>query len=347
MTVSDTSLGQNSAVRWVVAVLFSLLAFIGAVGSVVGYWAHNVLFDTETWVETVGPIGTDPVVTDALSEYATGEITEFLDPTARLTEFFPDALAPLAEVIGAAVEQAIAEETAEFFTSDRYAELWNGLNQTAHTAVVAIIRDQVPFLSTAEGVVSVDLVPVVTPIVDRVIVRARQIGDSLPDILLGAVDFDDALAEIIAEYERDGPPERLSNVVIYESDRLAAVQHSAALFDRLVVVFPILTVLLAVGAVVIAPGRRWMIPVLLVGAALAWWLSMLLADFLIVRLVEGVASGDAADVAEALLQAVTARLDGLLTTLLFTALLAGGVAAGWMLLYRPGQPEESGSYSKM
>lgn len=188
-------------IRWAIAGVLAVLAFVGAIGSVVGYWSHNVLFDTDTWVETVGPIGTDPVVTDALADYTAAELNALLDPTGRLTTLVPPVLTPLAELVGGAIENVIAEETLAFFESDLYDDLWNGLNRTAHTAVVAIIRDQVPFISTDEGEVAVDLIPILTPIVDQIVERTQEIGSAIPEFLLDRVEFDDALVDLIAQYE--------------------------------------------------------------------------------------------------------------------------------------------------
>jgi hypothetical protein len=313
---------ERRPIRWALAGILALLAFVGAIGSAVGYWSHNVLFDTEKWVETVGPIGTDPVVTEALADYTAGQLNEFLDPTGRLTSILPERLAPLGALAGGAIENIINQDTAEFFQSELYDNLWNGLNETAHTAIVGIVRDQVPFLSTDEGLVTVDLIPVLTPIVDGVVTRTQEIGRSVPEFVLDRVEFDDALGELIAQFETEGLPSHLSEVVIWESERLAAVQQTVALFDRLVIILPILTLLLAAGSVLVAPRRQLMIPVLLLGAALAWWLSILITDLVIANILSGITSENAAEIAEALLEGVTAGLDDLLTILL----LIGGVA---------------------
>lgn len=321
---------ERHVVKWAFAILFSILAFLGAVGSAVGIWAHDVLFDTDSWVETVGPVGTDPVVTEALADYTAGQLIDFLDPTTRLTGLLPDALAPLGEMAGGAIENVIQDETQSFFESDFYRDFWNGLNRTAHTAVIAVVRDQVPFLSTAEGTVSVNLEPIVTPIVDRVIVRLRQIADVVPDFVFNGVEFDDGIRALINEYETAGLPEGLSDVVIYESERLGAVQQSVILFDRLVIVLPVLTLIFAGLAVFLAPRRTWMAVILLFGAAGAWLLSIWITDVIIGQLLAGIVSEDATDVAEALLNGVTAGLDDLLRLMLLIAAVAGAGVMAWI-----------------
>lgn len=111
--------------------------------------------------------------------------------------------------------------------------------------------------------------------------------------------------------------------MIWESERLAAVQELVALFDRLVIVLPLVTLALAAGSLWMAPNRLLMIPILLLGVALAWLLSMVIVDWVIAQVLGGITSENAAEVAEALLVGITAGLDDLLTTLLIIGGLAG------------------------
>jgi hypothetical protein len=299
-----------------------------------------VLLDTESWVETVGPVGTAPEVTDALSRYFSAELNDFLAPTQRLQDLAPDALDNLAARAGGLIESVVESETRSFFEGETYESLWIGLNESAHSAAVAIIRDQVPFFSTAGGEVSVDLTPLLSRIVDRVVEILREVGDAVPQVVLDRTEFDDNLEELITAYETEGLPDRFSNVVVFESERLGAIQQTVALFDRLVWVLPVLTVLFAVGAVWLAPDRIRMGLVLLAGAVAVWLLSIWIINVLVSTIVSGVVSEQAAVVARTVLETVT---DGLSTLLLVLTL--GGLAAGAGLFVwsRRREPEESGA----
>lgn len=331
---SENGSSARQPYRWGLAAVFTLLAIVGAIGSVVGQWSHGVLFDTDSWVETVGPIGTSPEVTGALSDAVARELNEFLDPVGRLTEALPDALAPLGEFAGEAIENTIEEETREFFQSELYAKVWVELNRRGHTAVVAFVRDQVPFFSTADGVVSVDLEPLLSPIVDRVVIRIEELGEAIPDLLLDRVEFDDALANLISDYQAEGFPEHLNDVVVYRSDRLATVQQTVAVFDRLVVVLPIFTLLVAAAAIVAAPDRLLMLPVLLLGVALAWLGSVLVVNAIIANIIATIASANAAEVAGVLLNAITSGLSNLLIVLLIAAGVSGIAATAGLTYFR-------------
>ena len=312
--------------RWAIVVVLVLLAMVSSVGAAIGRWTHTTLFDTDAWVEVVGPIGTDPIVTDALSEAVSDALIEWAMPTERLENILPDFLDPVAVEVGAEIETFIVEETTTFFESDLYEDLWFGINETAHRAVVAIIRDQVPFVSTAGGVVSVDLRPLAEAIVDRLIVRLESLGEVVPDFVIEQFEIDDVIQDFIDQYEEEGVPEQLGDVVIYESDRLASVQQAVATFDRLVFVMPLIALLFAVLAVVVAPSRLVMIPILVGAAAIAWLLSLLGINLLLDNIVSGITNQNAAEVADLLFTTVTEGLQILLIGLIVIAVLIAFVS---------------------
>ncbi len=79
----------------------------------------------------MGPISSDPGVSDALASAVSRELIEFLEPTVRFETLLPDPLEPVAVQMGTAVEEIIIEETDEFFHGNLFDELWLGLNETA------------------------------------------------------------------------------------------------------------------------------------------------------------------------------------------------------------------------
>jgi hypothetical protein len=83
--------------RWSTAIALAIFAMVGVVASVSAFWAHRVLFDTDTWMDTVGPIGTNEVVTGALADRISSDLIEWLDAENRLETLLPPVLAPLAD----------------------------------------------------------------------------------------------------------------------------------------------------------------------------------------------------------------------------------------------------------
>ena len=60
-----------------------VLTILSITVTTVDTWAHRTLLNTNAWVETVAPLGTDPQVTAALANYVTDQIVTTLDLQAR------------------------------------------------------------------------------------------------------------------------------------------------------------------------------------------------------------------------------------------------------------------------
>jgi hypothetical protein len=320
--------------RWSVAIVMLILATAGLVGSVASRWVDDVLFDTDTFMETVGPIGTSDVVTGALGDKFSGTLIDWIDAENRLSELLPPVLAPMAGRIADRVDGIITDETDKFFASDVYENVWLGLARSVHTAAAAIIRDQIPFVTTEGGEVTVDLIPIMTPIVDRVFDRLTELGEAIPQVILDQVDFDDSIAQVIDTYETEGLPDWLGEVQVYSSDRLATIQKTTALLDRLVWVLPVVTLLLAIGALYFAPRRGRMMVAVFAAAGVAWLVASLLVSNLIETVVGNIESTTAAAVADEVFTGVTAGLTRILLILGVVGVVSALAVGAWLYFSR-------------
>lgn len=317
-----------------------ILATAGFVGSVASRWIDDVLFDTDTFMETVGPVGTTDVVTGALADKFSGTLIDWIDAENRLTELLPPVFAPMAGRIADRVDEIITDETDKFFASDVYENAWLGLARSVHTAAVAIIRDQIPFVSTEGGEVTVDLIPIMTPIVDRVFARLTELGEAIPQAIMDQVDFDDTIAQVIDTYQTEGLPDWLGEVEVYTSGRLATIQKTTGLLDRLVWVLPVVTILLAIGALFFAPRRGRMLMVMLGAAGVAWLAASLLVTQLISPVVGNIESTTAAAVADEVFTGITSGLTRILLILGVGSAVAALAVGVWLYFSRE-RPEEA------
>lgn len=317
-----------------------ILATAGFVGSVASRWIDDVLFDTDTFMETVGPVGTTDVVTGALADKFSGTLIDWIDAENRLTELLPPVFAPMAGRIADRVDEIITDETDKFFASDVYENAWLGLARSVHTAAVAIIRDQIPFVSTEGGEVTVDLIPIMTPIVDRVFARLTELGEAIPQAIMDQVDFDDTIAQVIDTYQTEGLPDWLGEVEVYTSGRLATIQKTTGLLDRLVWVLPVVTILLAIGALFFAPRRGRMLMVMLGAAGVAWLAASLLVTQLISTVVGNIESTTAAAVADEVFTGITSGLTRILLILGVGSAVAALAVGVWLYFSRE-RPEEA------
>ena len=53
-------------------------------------WARATAFNTDKWVETVGPIAEDPAVQQALGNWMTTELMGAIDPEAFFASVLPE-----------------------------------------------------------------------------------------------------------------------------------------------------------------------------------------------------------------------------------------------------------------
>ena len=78
--------GENPKrrVRRTFVTLLIILTAIGVAASTTAVWAHQVVFDTDRFVETVGPLIDDPNVQDALATRLSDAVMTGLDVENRV-----------------------------------------------------------------------------------------------------------------------------------------------------------------------------------------------------------------------------------------------------------------------
>src|SRR5207342_2207947 len=97
-----------------------VLTILSITVTTVDTWAHRTLLNTNAWVETVAPLGTNPQVTAALASYVTDQIVTTLDLQSRaqnaLEQAAPQA-AFLAGPITNAIQGFVHDKLLAFFNS--------------------------------------------------------------------------------------------------------------------------------------------------------------------------------------------------------------------------------------
>src|SRR6186997_2015917 len=102
-------------------------------------WAHRTLLNTNEWVDTVGPLGTDTQVKAALANFVTTQIVTTLDLEQRAQDALEQA-APQAAFLAGAITNAIQgfvhDKLVLFFDSSACATQWTEANRIAHQQAV-------------------------------------------------------------------------------------------------------------------------------------------------------------------------------------------------------------------
>jgi hypothetical protein len=234
-----------------------VLACIVLVASVVGLWARRNFLDTGRFVDRAGPLIEEPAVQAALSARITEQVMTLVDPEALFEEVLPERGQLLAVPLNNAVEGFVGDQVQAFVATDGFEQLWTGAIAVAHQSAVRVLRDESEVVTSDDGQITLNLLPVVNAVLARITARS-------PEILGRQVDIPDVTVDEIPEAAITRVesalgvelPDDFGQFTVYDDGKLTAVQEGISLFDRLVVVLLPLGVVLAGLALWFSPRRR-------------------------------------------------------------------------------------------
>lgn len=329
----------RAAVRTWLALVLVVLASLSVVTATVAVWAHNEVFDTERFMETVEPALEDPAFYSALStrlseqtlealdlenrvsnslaqldEYLSEALVGAIDPDPRVQEllsrFERPSLTALAPGIAETLEARIVTRIDGFITSDEFEPRFLALVRQAHEAAVALLRDdraELPNVYVQEGEVRLNLIPLVTESLQRVgdEVRGFLPDLSLPDAISDRVDEGRAQ---LGEALQAQLPEDFGQLTIMSQADLTELQEGAQRLDQLVWALLILAMMLLVLSVVVSPTRRRTLIQLGIGVAVGLVVGWVIVRRLQESILAQIANPDGEQAARALLSGVASSL---------------------------------------
>jgi hypothetical protein len=325
---TDTNRARRRGSRWrsVLVVVLVILSCISLLVAVVGVWARRNVLDTDRFVDRVDALADDPAIQEALSIRLTDELMTLIDPETFFEEVLPDRGAILAAPLANAVEGFVREQVQAFVASDAFEQVLVGVVERAHSLATRVLKDDVDLPEAPDGTVTLNLLP----LIDQILAR---ISEASPEIFGREIDIpeitvDDLPAEAIARLEDTlgrQLDDRFGQIVIYQKGRLESVQEAVRLFQAVVVVSVIATVLFAAAALWLSRRRRRTLIQLMVGAAL----TLVLLRRLLFRVSEDVEDLARVDVNGAAARAVVEEFVGplIIATGVLLALFAVAVAA--------------------
>ena len=234
-----------------------VLACIVLVASVVGLWARRNFLDTPRFVDRAGPLIEEPAVQGALATRLTEQLMVVIDPKALFEEVLPDRGQILATPLANAVEGFVRDRVETFIATDRFERLWVGALDLAHTAAVRVLRDESDAVTTGDGEVTLNLLPVINAVLADITAQSPEILGrqvDLPDVTVDEIPKDaiTALENALGVTLGDD----FGQFTVYDDGKLAAAQDAVSLFDRFVVVLLPLGVVLVAAALWISHRRR-------------------------------------------------------------------------------------------
>jgi hypothetical protein len=262
---------EKIAHRWrrVLVVVLAVLTCLSILTSAVGVWAHRTLLNTDSWVKTVGPLASDPAVQKAVATEVSSQIVSAVDLQQIVHENLPRASALVAP-LETAVQQFIFSAVEKLMQTQQFQQFWVQANRIAHQLAVKILRGETKGITTSNGVVTIDYLPLIAEALSFIESKSPGfLGTSanVPDITF-STPTDQARSELSKAIGRP-LPDNFGVVTVFKSDQLKSAQDAVSLFDKLVVGLLVLTVALLVVTIVLAPRKRRIIIGLALGTVVA------------------------------------------------------------------------------
>lgn len=251
------------------AALLVALACLVLVAGIIGIWARRNFLDTDRFVGRAGPLIEEPAVQEALAARLTEQVMVLVDAEALFEEALPERGQILAVPLANAVEGFVGDQVETFLATEQFERLWVGAVDVAHTASVRVLRGESEAVTTTDGQVTLNLLPVVNAVLAEITAQSPEILGrevDLPDVSVDEVP-EAAITRIEQAFDVD-LGEDFGQVTVYDDGKLAAAQEAISLFDRLVVVLLPLGILLAAAALWISHQRRRTLLQLAAGLAL-------------------------------------------------------------------------------
>jgi len=312
--------------RWSVLALV-IVASLGILVSTVALWTHTVLFNTDKYVATVGPIGKDPAVTQAVADAVTAKTMEATDLENRIREVLPPQAQFLVAPLVAQVQKYVNEKVAEFLQTDTAYNAWLTINRNVHEQLVAVLRNQSNRFLVQDDKVRLNLLPLVAhalELVQKYLPDAIQSRVPIPQIDPNA-PYDEQVAQLSSALGRTLPPD-FGTVVIFQGTQVRQAQQAVRLFDGLVIALWVITGVIILLALLLSPWRLRTLIELGLGTLIAVMIARVLIKRLEQSIIESAKNQQQAGVAKAIITSAISSL-GSFTTWLLVACVILAVAA--------------------
>jgi len=308
---SSASPTRRRRLRPIAAVLLGILACVALVASTTALWVHQVALNTDRWVALSAGVAQQPAVIESISERVSQQVVVALDVQGRLATALPDRTKLLAGPITGAVQVRLKEGLANLFSSPAFQNAWEQANRFAHQQLVTILRAESTIVTLENGVVTLNLFP---------LVGAALASLQAEGIIPATVSLPDLTATTAPQTARDALqtalgvtlPTDFGTLPLVRADRLEAARTAVHIFDLLVIVGIVVTILLFVAAVLVARNRVRATVLLGAGAVVALLLARAAIRGIENSIVGSIADGPGATTVRGVFDTVVEDLFGLM-----------------------------------
>jgi hypothetical protein len=221
---------KRGALVWSLLVLATILMFVSSLT----VWSKRQLLDDQAWADSSTQLLENAEVRGAIAQKLSDGLFQRFDVEAQLRERLPPRSQRIAPVLAATLQNTVGPAAADrLLQRPRVQTLWENINKRAHAGVVKVLEGKDlgknGNISTANGVVTLDLRPAITRLATR----------------LGVEDKLKANADPSA-----------GQIVIMKSSQLDAAQTAVKILKALSSFLVIAVIALYALAIYLARGRR-------------------------------------------------------------------------------------------
>src|SRR4051794_17222851 len=142
--------------RVLVTVLLSLAFVTGLIG-MFAVWVNRQALNTDNWTETSGKLLENKQVQTAVSAFLVDELFSNVDVSGEIQKLLPPQAAALAGPAAAGLEELAGRAAPQLLANPKVQEAWRAANRAAHEQLLTILDDKGTVVSTANGVVTLNL----------------------------------------------------------------------------------------------------------------------------------------------------------------------------------------------
>lgn len=318
--------------RRVLAGVALVFAIVTILITTVAVWVHQVAFNTDRFTTLVTNVVDEPALIDPLAAAISTQVVDALNVQARIEERLPGPTKPLAGALTVAVRDAIDKRLQVALANPRIQQALIKTLSFSHAAVMKLLRAEPDAVSVVDGYVVVEVFPVVeAALTELQAIGLIPDGVTIPDLSTPAAPG--VIAQRLGSVLGITLPENFGTIRLMPADRLLTARTAVRVFDVLVVVLIVLSVVLVGLALWLSSHRRRMIIYLGLGTIIAFLLGRLAINTFSDALISGIADEGLATGVRTVVDATVENLRSLTTIIL----VATGIVA--IAAYLWGRPK--------
>jgi hypothetical protein len=288
-------------------------------------WVHQVALNTDRFTSLVTDVVADPTVTDPIASRISVQVVDALEVQRRLEDRLPDAIKPMAGALTTAITERIDARLKVALQNPRLQSALLGTLSFTHAQVVRFLRGESQALTIVDGYVTLDVFPVVAAALDELRSEGLIPADiQLPD--LNSPEAPGVVAQRLGTALGVTLPPDFGTIQLMPAARLATAQTVVRVFDLVVILLIVLSVLLVALTLWLASNRRQMLIYLGIGVIVAFLLARLATNAATNAIIGGISDGDVAGASRTMVDATLQDLRGV-TVLILIATVVVVIAA--------------------